>query len=94
MANRLRYLKDNMPNGMLQTSPNAAFYALIDIGERGGDAAFSFMLGKNVSTCPGTKFGSNSRDSVRVSLAGPHESFERDISMLNSALQEWVSSNS
>jgi len=94
MANRLRYLKDNIPTGTLQTSPNAAFYALIDVGDRGGDAAFSFMLEKNVSTCPGTKFGSNSRNSVRVSLAGPHESFERDLSMLNSALEDWVSSNS
>ena len=94
MANRLRYLRDNIPTGMLQTSPNAAFYALIDAGDRGGDEAFSFMLARNVSTCPGIKFGHNSRNSVRVSLAGPHESFEKDISMLNSALLEWVSSTS
>lgn len=94
MANRLRFLRENIPTGMLQISPNAAFYALVDAGDRGGDAAFSFMLERNVSTCPGIKFGYNSRNSIRVSLAGPHGSFEKDISMLNSALVEWASGTS
>ena len=90
MTHRLKYLKDNIPAGLLRTSPNSAFYALIDTGERDGEEAFSFILDRNVSTCPGVKFGINSKNSVRVSVAGAHETFERDIAMLNVALVEWV----
>lgn len=94
MTHRLKYLKDNIPAGLLRTSPNSAFYALIDTGERDGEEAFSFLLDRNVSTCPGVKFGLNSKNSIRVSVAGAHESFERDISMLNVALAEWVNGSS
>ena len=89
MGRRLEYLSESLPSGMLQTSPNAAFYALIDTGKRGGDEAFAFMLDRNVSTCPGSKFGENSKNSVRVSLAGSDKTFERDISMLVFALKDW-----
>ena len=90
MGRRLQYLADSIPDGLLQTTPNAAFYSLIDMGPRGGDEGFSFLLDKNVSTCPGSKFGKNSKDSVRVSLAGPADKFEKDIHMLSSALNDWL----
>jgi aspartate/methionine/tyrosine aminotransferase len=92
MSRRLDYLAENTPAGALQIKPNAAFYALIDTGLRGGDAAFPFLLEQNVSTCPGSKFGENSKNTVRVSLAGSGESFEKDVEMLSSALKLWMNS--
>jgi aspartate/methionine/tyrosine aminotransferase len=85
----MSYLAEAVPKGLLQTKPNAAFYALINIGNLGGEAAFAFMLERNVSTCPGVKFGENARNSVRISLAGSKDNFEKDIEMLTSALTEW-----
>ena len=90
MSRRLNYLAENTPRGALQIKPNAAFYALIDTGPRGGDAAFPFLLEQNVSTCPGSKFGENSKNTVRVSLAGSSENFEKDVEMLSSALKLWM----
>lgn len=89
MGRRLQFLADSIPDGLLQTKPNAAFYSLIDMGAKGGDQGFTFLLDKNVSTCPGSKFGQNSKNSVRVSLAGPADKFEIDIQMLSAALNEW-----
>ena len=89
MSFRMSYLAEAVPKGLLQTKPNAAFYALINIGNLGGEAAFAFMLERNVSTCPGVKFGENARNSVRISLAGSKDNFEKDIEMLTSALTEW-----
>lgn len=89
MSWRLGYLAENVPVGAIKITPNAAFYSLIDIGSRGGDAAFSFLLEQNVSSCPGTKFGEYSKNTVRVSLAGSKENFEKDIDMLVSALKLW-----
>ena len=89
MGRRLQFLADSIPDGLLQTTPNAAFYSLIDMGAKGGDQGFTFLLDKNVSTCPGSKFGQNSKNSVRVSLAGPADKFETDIQMLSAALNEW-----
>ena len=89
MGRRLQFLADSIPDGLLQTTPNAAFYSLIDMGAKGGDQGFTFLLDKNVSTCPGSKFGQNSKNSVRVSLAGPVDKFETDIQMLSAALNEW-----
>jgi aspartate aminotransferase len=89
MGRRLQFLADAIPGGLLQTTPNAAFYSLIDMGSRGGDEGFSFLLERNVSTCPGSKFGQNSKNGVRVSLAGPTDKFETDVKMLNAALIEW-----
>jgi aspartate aminotransferase len=91
MSRRLDYLADNVPAEMIKTKPNAAFYSLVDTGQRGGDAAFSFLLSQNVSTCPGSKFGEYSKNSVRVSLAGSSENFEKDIEMLCSGLRLWMS---
>ena len=90
MARRLKYTASSIPIGLLKTSPNAAFYSLIDTGARGGDAAFNFLLDRNVATCPGSKFGDNSKNSLRVSLAGSSDTFELDIAMLSSGLAEWL----
>lgn len=91
MTRRLLVVGRSIPGGLLKTKPNAAFYSLLEAGNRGGDAAFKFLLDRNVSTCPGSRFGENAKNSVRVSLAGSSETFERDIQMLSSALEEWVS---
>ena len=90
MAWRLDYLAQNVPSGVIKIKPNAAFYSLIDTGPGGGEAAFSFLLEQNVSSCPGVKFGENSKNTVRVSLAGSKENFEKDIDMLSSALKLWI----
>lgn len=92
MSWRLDYLAENIPAGAIRIKPNAAFYSLIDTGPRGGDAAFSFLLEQNVSSCPGAKFGKYSKNTVRVSLAGSKENFEKDIEMLSNALKLWMAS--
>lgn len=92
MSRRLKFTAGAIPEGLMQTEPNAAFYALIATGERGGEAAFEFLLERNVSACPGSKFGANSKNTLRVSLAGAGESFERDVEMLSSGLKEWSGS--
>jgi aspartate/methionine/tyrosine aminotransferase len=89
MARRLKYTAGAIPKGLMRTEPNAAFYALVSSGKHDGDSAFDFLLERNVSVCPGSKFGENSRNSLRVSLAGSSDTFELDIQMLSSALNEW-----
>lgn len=89
MARRLKFTTDAIPEGLMRTEPNAAFYALISSGKHNGESAFNFLLERNVSVCPGSKFGENSRNSFRVSLAGSSETFELDVQMLSSALNEW-----
>lgn len=90
MGKRLKYTAESLPSGMLETTPNAAFYSMINMGTRGGDEGFEFLLNHNVSTCPGSKFGANAKDTVRVSLAGSATTFEKDIEMLAAALNKWV----
>jgi aspartate aminotransferase len=89
MARRLSVATASIPEGLMKTQPNAAFYSLIDAGEGGGDSAFKFLLERNVSTCPGSKFGENAVNAIRVSLAGLSGAFDQDIQMLASALHEW-----
>lgn len=91
MGRRLNYVSQAIPSGMLETNPNAAFYSLINMGPKGGDAGFSFLLDRNVSTCPGSKFGTNSKGTIRISCAGSDETFEKDVALLSSALFEWRS---
>jgi aspartate/methionine/tyrosine aminotransferase len=91
MKRRLQYVANSIPTGMLQSRPNGAFYSLIDMGGFGGDKGFNFLLERNVATCPGSKFGKNSENSVRISLAGSKDLFEKDIEMLTTALSEWRS---
>jgi aspartate/methionine/tyrosine aminotransferase len=89
MARRLKFAAGAIPQGLMRTEPNAAFYALISSGKHDGESAFNFLLERNVSVCPGSKFGENSRNSLRVSLAGASDTFELDIQMLSAALNEW-----
>lgn len=89
MRNRLSSLVQRVPEESIHTKPNSAFYALLNTGTRGGDEAFKFLLERNVATCPGSKFGANSINTVRVSLAGKSETFERDLEMLTQGLAEW-----
>lgn len=89
MARRLKFVAHAIPQGLMRTEPNAAFYALISSGEHDGESASKFLLERNVSVCPGSKFGENSRNSFRVSLAGSSETFELDVQMLSLALNDW-----
>lgn len=94
MQSRLEKLFELVPEGVMQNKPNSAFYALLNTGNKSGDEAFKFLLEKNVSTCPGSRFGDNSKNSVRVSLAGDSLNLERDLQMLSSGLREWNEINS
>jgi aspartate aminotransferase len=94
MQSRLEKLFELVPDGVMQNKPNSAFYALLNTGNKSGDEAFKFLLEKNVSTCPGSRFGENSKNSVRVSLAGDSLNLERDLQMLSSGLREWDEINS
>jgi len=90
MSHRIEYLSKLLPKGVLQNKPNAAFYALLNTGIKSGDDTFNYLLENNVSTCPGSKFGEKSNNSVRVSLAGSENNFQKDIEMLTIALKNWL----
>ena len=90
MSIRINYLANLLPKDVLQNKPNAAFYALLNTGVKNGDETFNYLLNHNVSTCPGSKFGEKSKNSVRVSLAGSENNFEKDINMLATALEDWL----
>lgn len=89
MKHRLERLSLILPAGSLNSSPNAAFYAMVNVGERGGEAAYLHLMENNVATCPGTRFGAESRNTVRVSLAGATENFEKDLGLLSKGLKKW-----
>jgi aspartate aminotransferase len=89
MSRRIDFLLQNVPPEMILSKPNSAFYAIIQTG--GKEDCFEFLLSRNVSTCPGSKFGTATNGTVRISLAGDEKCFEKDISMLSSALSEWRS---
>ena len=95
MNYRFRLLKEIIPSEMMLSVPNSAFYALLTTGD--DLKSFDFLLERNVSTCPGSKFGSASSGTVRVSLAGASKRFVEDLNMLGKGLLEWrefVGSNS
>jgi aspartate/methionine/tyrosine aminotransferase len=89
MSERLLRLQEVVPPNMLLQIPNAAFYAMIHTGN--DEESFEFLLNRNVSTCPGSKFGNTAVGALRVSLAGDKSRFESDINMLSVALTEWHS---
>ena len=89
MTKRIEFLIQSIPPEMILSKPNSAFYAIIQTG--GKKDCFEFLMSRNVSTCPGSKFGTATSGTVRVSLAGAKNNFEKDISMLSSALHEWQS---
>jgi aspartate aminotransferase len=90
MTKRIEFLIHTIPSEMVLSKPNSAFYAIIQTG--GKEGCFEFLMSRNVSTCPGSKFGTATNGTVRISLAGAEDNFKKDISMLASALDEWKSS--
>jgi len=86
MKRRFGLLSAALSPESLPSKPNSTFYAMLAVGD--GDTAFKFLLDRNVSTCPGVKFGNSSKSFVRVSLAGAEETFSRDIQMLIDAIAE------
>jgi len=87
MKNRFQILRDIIPNEHFLSKSNSAFYALLRI--ENDLEGFEFLMNENVSTCPGSKFGHNSANSIRISLAGKKENFENDINMLKNALDKY-----
>jgi len=84
MKNRFKLLQENIPRDLFLIQPNSTFYALIQV--RDDVQAFEFLMNRNVSTCPGSKFGKQSSHSLRISLAGNAQSFPKDLSMLTRGL--------
>ena len=87
MSRRFNFFKSAIPKHILPIPPNSAFYAFLRIGS--DKLAFEYLLSQQVSTCPGSQFGKNGSNWIRVSLAGLESTFEKDVSMLSSALSEW-----
>ena len=87
MSRRFSFFKSAIPKHMLPIPPNSAFCAFLRIGN--DKLAFEYLLSQQVSTCPGTHFGKNGSNWIRVSLAGLESTFEKDVSMLSNALSGW-----
>ena len=87
MSRRFNFFKYAIPKQMLPIPPNSAFYAFLRIGN--DKLAFEYLLSQQVSTCPGSQFGKNGLNWIRVSLAGLESTFEKDVSMLSNALSGW-----
>lgn len=88
MKERFRILEELIPSEFLIVKPNSAFYALIRVNN--DTEAFEFLMNRNVSTCPGSKFGQLSSNALRISLAGDGENFSKDLQMLKEALYQYV----
>lgn len=88
MKSRFETLNHVLRNDCIEVAPNSAFYALLNTGELNGDDIFKLLLDRNVATCPGSKFGKNSINTIRISLAGSADLFENDLRMLSTALDE------
>lgn len=88
MGKRFDFLRDSLPEKALISKPNAAFYAFLEVGD--GDRAFESLIIQNVATCPGSKFGSNGKSKIRVSLAGSSATFEHDVEMLKAGLRNFL----
>jgi len=91
MTRRFKLLKEYMPANSLLTDPNAGFYALIKTGN--AEKAFDFFLEKNVSTCPGTRFGDSTNGALRISIAGDSNNIEKDFKLLKNAFVAWQDEN-
>ena len=87
MSQRFSFFQSVIPKHFLPNPPNSTFYAFLNIGN--DKLAFEHLLSRNVSTCPGSHFGNNGSNWVRVSLAGSASTFEKDVTMLSEALSEW-----
>jgi aspartate/methionine/tyrosine aminotransferase len=88
MKRRHELLLNLMPNDAMLVKPNSAFYALIETGDC--DRSFDFFLGRNVATCPGTKFGAAASTALRISIAGKAENLDKDFELLQHAYVDWT----
>jgi aspartate/methionine/tyrosine aminotransferase len=88
MTNRFNAIENTLGKDLFLVQANSAFYALIRVDN--DLDAFEFLMTRNVSTCPGSKFGKNSANALRVSLAGNSDFFEKDISMLKDGLEQYL----
>lgn len=87
MRFRFSELTRILPKNAFLIKPNSAFYALIHTGD--AEKSFNFFLNYNVATCPGSRFGDTSKESLRVSIAGKSENFEKDLNLLKFAQEAW-----
>ena len=90
MKERFAYLLTQIEPKNFLYIPNSSFYALLKTGE--DSRAFEFFMQNNVATCPGSKFGSYSSGTLRISLAGKSETFQSDITMLKNTYDKWLAS--
>jgi aspartate/methionine/tyrosine aminotransferase len=85
MTDRLAYLRDAFETAGLSSSlviqPNAGFYAMIKTSNE-RTAAEALLHEDGVATCPGSGFGSNCTESIRVSLAGKSDEVREGIDRL------------
>ena len=84
MSKRLIELRRSIPSSNLLIAPNSAFYAFLRVGD--DDYAFSYLLENNIAVCPGSRFGSNGRGFIRISLAGAETQFSADIVKLGNLI--------
>jgi aspartate aminotransferase len=87
MKRRHDLLLNLLPNEAILVKPNSAFYAMIETGN--DKDSFGFFLDRNVSTCPGSKFGSAASTALRISIAGDSKKLNRDFDLLYNAYNEW-----
>ncbi len=87
MKRRHDLLLNLLPDEAILVKPNSAFYALIETGN--DKDSFGFFLDRNVSTCPGSKFGSAASTALRISIAGDSKKLNRDFDLLYNAYNEW-----
>jgi aspartate/methionine/tyrosine aminotransferase len=74
MNQRFQYLKNGVDVAEISlfNMPNATFYAFIPVENE--QRIFSSLLEKHkVAVCPGSAFGSQGLNSIRLSLAGPKD---------------------
>ena len=69
-------------------TPEGAFYAMIDVGGYGSSMAVAeALLEEGVITVPGSAFGLESKDFLRVSFCADHETLTEGIQRMKRGLQ-------
>jgi aspartate/methionine/tyrosine aminotransferase len=75
--------------GLYEYTPSGAFYLMVNVGRWGTDAdniAKQLLRETKVATAPGTAFGSNMKQYVRVSLAASDEDIQLGLERICQAL--------
>ena len=89
MKNRFHYLSDAASKvGVVLANPsNATFYSFIRVADEKG--VFRHLLEDHfVAVCPGSAFGPEGLDSIRLSLAGPRDQVLMGIDRVMKGLSE------